>query len=512
MDIKTFCVGENRINTNTLSMSFVMFTVGNMLFFSIPFNTCIKGFGYVWYALGCLLAMYLIWSSCSSNEYYYSLKFPEILTIPSYFEVRFSQKNHILKFIISGIAVFVSGVLLACMINILEKVIVNIFGFESEYVLLFLVAITLYVINFGFEGIQKLNIFRFIVLSAAILFFVIIIIILKGPEGILMGIFYSSPPGGMTNFLDVSVMSGYDMTLPDCIDLFSKGILIIGNAAVFVLFLCFSNPVGIRRSRGLSFIISLLLISMGFLEGAFIRAFMANNFAKDQNIDQITLYKSFFTLLMKGEWAYKISGILLSVSAVLCIMAIIEVSLYIILGILFNDIFRELPISDRLIYTEKVKIASEEEKEDSKNKDGKEEEREVIAKKYKYLSGFLIIIAAYLWSYNISKPVALAGGALILNFCTIGIALMDSFVRKKACARSCVIGMIVALVCLLFWEKYHFMNSGADMITLHEFFGFNGILPSVVVAEVFMALVSIFVPGAGKKAEQTFMEVKNHMT
>ncbi len=489
MDIRSFCVGENRINTYVLSVSFVMFSVGNMLFFSIPYNTCVMGFGYVWYAIGCFAAMLIIWRAIAMNEYYYSLKFPAIMTIPSFFEIRLAQKNNLLKLIMAGVSVFVSGVMLASIINILEQVLVSIFGIEGKYVLLILFAIALFVTNFGFDGILKLNVFRSIVLSAAMLAFIITVIAMKGPEGILMGIFYSAPPGGMTSFLDISIINGNDMIWYEGIQLFSNGLLLVGNAAIFILFLCFSNPMGIRRARGLSFIASLLLVFFGFVEGAFIRAFMAEDYIKGIETNQISLYNSFFKLLMKGEIHYKVSGILLSVSAVLCIMAIIEVSLYLILGILFNDIFREMPVAKMLI-----------------------NDNDEVPKQYRYITAFLVLLATYLWSYSVKKPVELAGFSLVINFCTIGMALLHTFIRKNACARSCVAGMAAALICVLFWEKFRFSTDGGELLTLHQIIGFDGVLPAAVIAEITMALVSLALPEAGKRAQKTFTEVKNHMT
>ena len=479
---RNYLDGGKNIHGLSLGFSTWVISVGVMVLYIIPGTIYRHGMGSAWFALGLGGGLFLSWSIISYRLMLYATKEKGVALISEFLDERYKKRS---------LAGALSRLIIACFsfammiftVSFFLSFLENILPGKGLIILIaILVTINIYTIFFGIKGIADINLVKGTVIFAAIAMLLVSIWFILGRQGLLEGLFVSHPKGGMTNFLDATCVDGEPLKAMDIVSDLSWMLVVPGIPNITNLYMAYGNTRDLSKGRIAAMIAtSTCLFASGVL-AVFLRAYLADGSYAARNLSMNDVVKNTMNSLGQENNLFGWTRLVFLFAIVAAVMSIIDSCLH-----LFTSI-----VSTRIMNGRK--------------------ERERHSRTYILsVSTIALFISLLVGLYAEGLEMYIFKFALMETGCILAPVIFMALYDRRSNEKGILCGMISGAAVPLAWNYATFIKQGDELLTLYEYTGLYGILPSIAFSIVLIWIISRLTKDVDTKVKEEFDEVKKHI-
>ncbi len=487
MDMRDLCLGNGKIDADSLGISSVVSSLSFIFLIFVPSGIYLLGAGLGWIAFSFFLGFSLIWELCGFRLMRYTKKYKNVKTISQYLAKRFKDDGHIVQFI-SAVIITVSSFSIAVFaLHAGAKTFEQLFDMK-HYVALILIALTALLPAFlsGFAGVYRLGKLKGVIVLICIMCICFAIFITLGTRTIFENIMQGWSAGNVSRYVNALYSGGILMDENVYINYFSYGLAVFGMPGLLMYFMTTKSARVMVKAKRLTIILTLLITFACCIMGGMSRAMIFPVSVQRTSTTHIYFVRELFFKLTQASNAFTIlTGYLYMIVILAVYSALLEICLHVIVAEITNDFISDMIFSGR----NKVK--------------------DVVAYRGTLIGILLLVMYFNLeTSDKISELVFLL---FMIMTTALGPVIVLSLRWHRMTKKGALAGMLTACVAVPMLKYLKYIPADMGYQSFSEYSRINPILPAIILSTFAVVVASLFSKKPDKDMIKDYNDVKNRI-
>ena len=464
---------ERRLNGIIGAMCYISAVVSGIIFVTVPGELYVHGADRAWFVVGILLGLSLSWLFIPVKLNDYCIKTGEI-SLPGFLSKRYKEKRRTVRTIITFIIAGSTLIHAAWLVSDGAKAIVMFTGEYIQYeaaVFAIVVFIMLYVIPFGFAGINRVGCISFVLMVLVFLALPALIMTAMGGHGFVAGISSSRPGCTVSDFLNITKTGTERIALSSVIDRLTGGMAFFVLPVLILYYTTYKSEKKLLLSRRFSVSVVLVIMVSACVIGVMGRAYLAPKVYISGDNPGMNIYKELIDKLgTQGLLPFALRVVMYAV-LVAAFVSTADKCVYVASSAVSDEICEALNAKSR-------------------SRSGKSVQR---------LISFIALAAVAAASILLNGRLkSLSGLSLEVVAVTLGPVLIAALYAKRMNKQGLIAGVLAGVVMLAAWKL-----TGLESMT-----GINGMPAGFAFNLLVAVLCSLITKGPGEEVDKEFEDVK----